>query len=87
VCDASAIERENCVLRCVRSEGIGAGEAVATERLSSRSCLSTQCYERVYGSDALEEGEVDTVRGRLFRACLRAELHTSVLQSAHASLT
>jgi hypothetical protein len=28
----------------------------------------------VYGADALEEGEVDIVRGRTFRSCARNEL-------------
>ncbi|KAK3244412.1 hypothetical protein CYMTET_45971 [Cymbomonas tetramitiformis] len=49
---AGAIERENCILRCV----------------------STECYTEVYGDDALEEGEVDTIRGRNFRNCARTEL-------------
>ena len=48
----SAIDMDNCVLRCV----------------------SPTCYDNVYGSDPLEEGEVDVARGRTFRSCARGEL-------------
>jgi molecular chaperone DnaJ len=34
-------------------------------------CVSPECYEKLYGSDPLEEGELDTTRGRLFRTCVR----------------
>ena len=51
-CAASAIDMDNCVLRCV----------------------SPACYANVYGSDPLEEGEVDVARGRTFRSCARGEL-------------
>jgi hypothetical protein len=51
-CAASAIDMDNCVLRCV----------------------SPSCYANVYGSDPLEEGEVDVARGRTFRSCARGEL-------------
>jgi len=37
-------------------------------------CISETCYDSVYGADALEEGEVDIVRGRTFRSCARNEL-------------
>ena len=37
-------------------------------------CASASCYDEVYGRDALEEGEVDTERGRAFRSCAREEL-------------
>ena len=37
-------------------------------------CISETCYASVYGADALEEGEVDIVRGRTFRSCARNEL-------------
>mmetsp|Transcript_52769 Transcript_52769/g.107657 ORF Transcript_52769/g.107657 Transcript_52769/m.107657 type:complete len:126 (-) Transcript_52769:145-522(-) len=34
-------------------------------------CISPECYEEVYSKDEIEEGEVDTERGRLFSACFR----------------
>jgi hypothetical protein len=37
-------------------------------------CISNTCYGNVYGSDALEDGEVDVTRGRTFRSCARNEL-------------
>ncbi|CAN4110505.1 unnamed protein product [Withania somnifera] len=33
-------------------------------------CLSPVCYERVYESDPLEEGEKDTVRGQEYQYCM-----------------
>mmetsp|Transcript_1941 Transcript_1941/g.3112 ORF Transcript_1941/g.3112 Transcript_1941/m.3112 type:complete len:93 (+) Transcript_1941:346-624(+) len=34
-------------------------------------CISEPCYTEIYGHDELEEGEVDTERGRLFGFCYR----------------
>ncbi|KAI5070391.1 hypothetical protein GOP47_0014734 [Adiantum capillus-veneris] len=50
-CKSSAIEKENCALRCV----------------------SAACYEKIYGDDPLEEGEIDFKRGREFQYCVRKE--------------
>ncbi|KAK6804205.1 hypothetical protein RDI58_001989 [Solanum bulbocastanum] len=33
-------------------------------------CLSPVCYERVYESDPLEEGEKDTVRSQEYKYCM-----------------
>ncbi|KAJ8573480.1 hypothetical protein K7X08_009991 [Anisodus acutangulus] len=33
-------------------------------------CLSPVCYERVYQSDPLEEGEKDTVRSQEYKYCM-----------------
>ena len=41
-------------------------------------CLSGSCYAEVYGRDCLEEGEVDVVRGRRFRNCMRAHLRAEL---------
>lgn len=37
-------------------------------------CSSGVCYADIYGNDALEEGEIDTVRGRQFKNCARNEI-------------
>ncbi|CAM6100592.1 unnamed protein product [Calypogeia fissa] len=37
-------------------------------------CVSATCYDRIYGEDSLEEGEVDFKRGREYRTCLRREI-------------
>eukprot|EP00602_Paraphysomonas_sp_CaronLab_P008039 CAMPEP_0185036160 /NCGR_PEP_ID=MMETSP1103-20130426/28715_1 /TAXON_ID=36769 /ORGANISM="Paraphysomonas bandaiensis, Strain Caron Lab Isolate" /LENGTH=108 /DNA_ID=CAMNT_0027573583 /DNA_START=18 /DNA_END=344 /DNA_ORIENTATION=+ len=37
------------------------------------NCTSPMCYQEVYGSSPLEDGEVDDKRNRLFTACLRKE--------------
>ncbi len=37
-------------------------------------CVSPACYDQVYAADPLEEGELDTTRGRLFRNCVRSEV-------------
>jgi len=39
-------------------------------------CSSSACYDEVYGSDSLEEGEVDTLRNRRFRTCFKEQLRT-----------
>lgn len=36
-------------------------------------CVSPKCYDKVYGEDPLEEGEVDDVRGSRFRSCAKNE--------------
>ena len=36
-------------------------------------CVSPECYEKIYEADPLEEGELDTTRGRLFKSCVRTE--------------
>ena len=36
-------------------------------------CRSEQCYERIYGAEELEPGEIDTRRSRLFNTCLTNE--------------
>lgn len=36
-------------------------------------CISPACQEEVYGNDEIEEGEVDTERGRQFTACFRKQ--------------
>mmetsp|Transcript_8398 Transcript_8398/g.14458 ORF Transcript_8398/g.14458 Transcript_8398/m.14458 type:complete len:133 (-) Transcript_8398:206-604(-) len=37
-------------------------------------CVSDACYKDVYGSDQLEDGEVDTVRGKSFKNCVKTEI-------------
>jgi len=41
------------------------------------ACVSQNCYQRIYGIDPLEEGEIDTMRGREYRSCTREELQES----------
>lgn len=36
-------------------------------------CTSKVCYEEIYGSNPLEDGEFDTYRGKKFIACMRRE--------------
>jgi hypothetical protein len=36
-------------------------------------CISPSCYEKVYASSPLEDGEIDTRRNRDFIQCLRDE--------------
>ncbi|KAH9320672.1 hypothetical protein KI387_015311, partial [Taxus chinensis] len=33
-------------------------------------CLSSVCYEHIYGDDPLEEGELDYKRGKEFKYCM-----------------
>ncbi|XP_042450110.1 uncharacterized protein LOC122034822 [Zingiber officinale] len=34
-------------------------------------CLSSVCYQLIYESDPLEEGEIDFVRGQEYKFCMR----------------
>eukprot|EP00250_Pteridium_aquilinum_P003249 c13570_g1_i2 orf=114-476(-) len=36
-------------------------------------CISDTCYEKIYGQDSLEEGEVDFRRNREFLYCIRRQ--------------
>lgn len=36
-------------------------------------CLSSACYEKVYASEPLEDGEIDRKRDRKFTDCVRQE--------------
>ena len=47
-------------------------------------CTSEVCYDRLYGTDALEEGEIDNLRGRVYRACVRTEIRNEQLRAAQA---
>jgi Domain of unknown function (DUF4787) len=40
------------------------------------ACVSPACYGIVYGSNALEDGEVDFTRAAEFESCLKDELRT-----------
>jgi len=83
-CTSSPIERVNCELRYVGEVLALRWQRRLTALLS---CVSDSCYEHIYGSDPvsllqlvpalltaaqLEEGEIDTYRGRSFHACARA---------------
>lgn len=54
---------------CMQSE-------IAAENCAMR-CVSTACYDSIYGADPLEEGEIDMLRGRDYRMCVRRELRKS----------
>eukprot|EP00271_Cylindrocystis_brebissonii_P020787 TRINITY_DN705_c0_g1_i1.p1 TRINITY_DN705_c0_g1~~TRINITY_DN705_c0_g1_i1.p1 ORF type:complete len:138 (+),score=8.07 TRINITY_DN705_c0_g1_i1:357-770(+) len=43
---------------------------IARENCALR-CGAPACYEEVYGTDALEEGEIDHGRSRSYRVCAR----------------
>jgi hypothetical protein len=37
------------------------------------NCLSSECYNTIYGDNPLEDGEIDVVRYRTFQNCVRKE--------------
>ena len=45
-------------------------------------CISEACYGDIYAADPLEEGEIDTVRGRKFRTWVKKELRMATLAGA-----
>lgn len=69
-----AVRREECARESTaRSECVDASDPSRLENCALR-CASAMCYDEVYGSDPLEEGEVDVERGRAYRTCARGEL-------------
>ncbi|XP_069125857.1 uncharacterized protein [Argopecten irradians] len=59
---------------CLRQQGVDQTACV-------RQCISKFCYEELYGSDALEEGEID-VRLNSFKGCLAQEKRTSIYEES-----
>ncbi len=57
----------------MRADAACASSAIAMDNCVLK-CVSTRCYDNVYGGDPLEEGEIDVARGRTFRSCARTEL-------------
>ncbi|KAF3541630.1 hypothetical protein F2Q69_00018963, partial [Brassica cretica] len=45
------------------------GSAIAKENCALR-CLSPVCYELIYESDPLEEGEKDLIRSQEYKYCM-----------------
>lgn len=35
-------------------------------------CMSTLCYEKIYGTDVLEDGEYDMRRSLKFKECMKS---------------
>mmetsp|Transcript_22263 Transcript_22263/g.69292 ORF Transcript_22263/g.69292 Transcript_22263/m.69292 type:complete len:144 (+) Transcript_22263:123-554(+) len=68
--------RADCTVKVDTEGGDCARDSVARENCIMR-CSSDSCYQQVYGEDPLEEGEIDTARGRIFRNCARNELRTN----------
>mmetsp|Transcript_9702 Transcript_9702/g.35536 ORF Transcript_9702/g.35536 Transcript_9702/m.35536 type:complete len:120 (-) Transcript_9702:411-770(-) len=55
------------------------GDTSCRESFASREncvlrCTSEKCYQKVYGDDPLEEGEIDSGRSRDFRICARTDI-------------
>ncbi|CAM9594026.1 unnamed protein product [Choristocarpus tenellus] len=51
------------------------GECVHLVPLEAQNCvnrcISQECYESIYAADPLEDGEIDTTRGKRFGSCAR----------------
>ena len=47
-------------------------------------CMAPPCYEEIYGADPLEDGEIDTMRGRKFRVC--AKVREAMVRSSWLEL-
>ncbi|CAM9744293.1 unnamed protein product [Discosporangium mesarthrocarpum] len=39
-------------------------------------CISEACYQSTFADEPLEDGEIDDVRTKKFRACARREMRT-----------
>uniref|UniRef100_A0A7I4BKC1 Uncharacterized protein n=1 Tax=Physcomitrium patens TaxID=3218 RepID=A0A7I4BKC1_PHYPA len=51
------------------------------------ACISSTCYNSVYGGDPLEEGEIDLRRGRQFKACIQGLLKSERLAKVRSTTT
>ena len=54
--------------RCIHLKLPEEGENCVNE------CISSRCYQEVYATNPLEDGEFDNVRSRSFTTCLRKEI-------------
>lgn len=62
--------------RATRPGGPAGAPAEGPGRRTPPATLAQSCYDRIYGEDPLEEGELDTRRGPMFRECASADLRT-----------
>ena len=76
-------ERE---LRTMRNDCSETTESCRLLVLEERSncihrCISNSCFERVYGTQPLEDGEIDVARRRGFDKCVKSELRGTTKQT------
>ncbi|XRB05821.1 DUF4787 domain-containing protein [Pycnococcus provasolii] len=74
VCEAQIESQSSSSSSSSSSQHIKGVEDDCTSSLASREncilkCMEPTCYQQVYANDPLEEGELDHVRGRVFRTC------------------
>ncbi|CAA7406474.1 unnamed protein product [Spirodela intermedia] len=72
ITDAEIREKKNACYADIESGLWGwqcRSSTVSKENCALR-CLSPTCYELVYGSDPLEEGEIDYIRGQEYKYCM-----------------
>lgn len=69
------VERELRTMRQDCSETTDCHLHLVEERTNCiHRCISNPCFERVYGTQPLEDGEIDIGRRRGFDSCVRDEL-------------
>eukprot|EP00898_Chlorokybus_atmophyticus_P003109 jgi/Chlat1/379/Chrsp10S01489 len=77
-------EKDLVALRTACEERVSGVEACLESAAARENCVlkcaSPSCYDKVYASDPLEDGEIDSERGRAFRACARMELRTRMVE-------
>merc|ERR1711865_321914 len=61
----------NSFTKCEKSDRCTAARPPAQPKCSLK-CLSEKCYDQIYGSDELEEGELDHVRRKQYKDCVRS---------------
>ena len=74
VCEAQLESQSSSSSSSSSSPHIKGVDDDCTSSLASREncilkCMEPTCYQQVYANDPLEEGELDHVRGRVFRTC------------------
>merc|ERR1712086_1214945 len=58
--------------KCEKSTECSGVTMAAIPRCSLK-CLSTKCYNQIYGADELEDGELDHVRRKQYKDCVRSQ--------------
>ncbi|KAK9120379.1 hypothetical protein Syun_017996 [Stephania yunnanensis] len=74
ITDAEVRSKKNACYADIESGLWGSrckSSVIAKENCALR-CLSPECYELIYGSDPLEEGEKDYIRSQEYKYCMHS---------------
>lgn len=67
-------KRSECTERVLAEQDPKCRESSIDRENCVLRCMEPTCYERIYGGDPLEEGEVDVERGSSYRKCQKESM-------------